>query len=46
MIMGLNKLIFKILRSIQHPGWDSNSLDNDIAIVKLSQSVSYTRNIK
>ena len=33
-------------RSIQHPGWDSNSLDNDIAIVKLSRSVSYSRNIR
>ena len=33
-------------RSIQHPGWDSNSLDNDIAIVKLSRRVSYSRNIK
>merc|ERR1712154_330188 len=33
-------------RTIVHPGWDSNTLDNDIAIVKLSRSVSYSRNIK
>jgi len=43
---GATPVDISIRRSIQHPGWDSNSLDNDIAIVKLSQSVSYTRNIK
>lgn len=35
-----------IARSIQHPGWNSNTLSDDIAIVKLSQPVSYSRNIQ
>ena len=43
---GASPVDISIARSVQHPGWDSNTLDNDIAIVKLSQSVSYTRNIR
>jgi len=35
-----------VSRTIQHPDWNSNTLDSDIAIVKLSRSVSYSRNIK
>ena len=36
----------RIRRSVQHPGWNSNTLDNDLAVVKLSQSVSFTNNIR
>jgi len=43
---GASPTDISIGRSIQHPGWDSNSLDNDIAIVKLSRSVSFSRNIR
>merc|ERR1719350_1333710 len=31
---------------IQHPGWDSNSLENDICILKLSQPIQYSRDIR
>ena len=34
------------LRIIQHPGWDSNSLENDICILKLSQPIQYSRDIR
>ena len=36
----------RISRAIQHPAWDSNTLDSDIAIVKLSRPVAYTRRIR
>merc|ERR1711953_1437865 len=35
-----------IRRIIQHPGWDSNSLENDICILKLSQPIQYSRDIR
>ena len=35
-----------IARTIQHPAWDSHTLDSDIAIVKLSRPVSFTRRIR
>jgi len=43
---GATPVDISVGRSIQHPGWNSNTLDNDIAIVKLSRSVTYSRNIK
>ena len=30
----------------QHPGWNTNTLDNDIAVVKLARPVTYNRNIR
>merc|ERR1719219_2579835 len=33
----------RISRAIQHPAWDSHTLDSDIAIVKLSRPVTFTR---
>ena len=35
-----------IQRTIQHPSWDSNTLDSDIAIVKLSRPVTFSRRIR
>jgi len=43
---GASPTDISIARSIQHPGWNSNTLSDDIAIVKLSSPVSYSRNIK
>ena len=34
------------VRSIQHPGWDSDSLEDDLCIVKLSRPVTYSRDIR
>ena len=39
-------MIFLFIRIIQHPGWDSNSLENDICILKLSQPIQYSRDIR
>jgi len=35
-----------IQRTVQHPGWNSNTLENDICILKLSQPVTFTRDIQ
>ena len=43
---GATPVDIAISRTIQHPAWDSNTLDSDIAIVKLSQPVTYTRRIR
>jgi len=43
---GAQHVDINILRSIQHPGWDSNSLENDLCIVKLSRPVQYSRDIR
>merc|ERR1711971_506644 len=40
---GAQAVDVSIRRIIQHPGWDSNSLENDIAILKLSQPIQYSR---
>lgn len=33
-------------RVIKHPGWDSHALENDIAVLKLSRAVQYSRDIR
>lgn len=33
-------------RVIKHPGWDSHALENDIAVLKLSRPVQYSRDIR
>jgi len=43
---GATPVDISIARSIQHPGWNSNTLADDICIVKLSRPVTYSRNIK
>jgi len=43
---GATPVDISIARSIQHPGWNSNTLSDDICIVKLSRPVSFTNNIK
>merc|ERR1711971_1176940 len=43
---GAQAVDVSIRRIIQHPGWDSNSLENDIAILKLSQPIQYSRDIR
>jgi len=43
---GATPVDISIARSIQHPGWNSNTLSDDICIVKLSRPVTYSRNIK
>merc|ERR1711963_695855 len=43
---GATPVDISVGRSIQHPGWNSNTLDNGDVIVKLSRSVTYSRNIK
>merc|ERR1712179_411716 len=43
---GATPVDISIARSIQHPGWNSNTLSDDIAIVKLSRPVTYSRNIR
>merc|ERR1712004_163298 len=43
---GAQAVDVSIRRIIQHPGWDSNSLENDICILKLSQPIQYSRDIR
>ena len=43
---GATPVDISIARSIQHPGWNSNTLSDDICIVKLSRPVTYSRNIR
>jgi len=43
---GATPVDISIARSIQHPGWNSNTLSDDIAIVKLSRPVTYSTNIR
>jgi len=43
---GASPVDISISRSIQHPGWNSNTLSDDIAIVKLSRPVTYNNNIR
>merc|ERR1712183_764057 len=43
---GAQAVDVSIRRIIQHPGWDSNSLENDIAILKLSQPIQDSRDIR
>jgi len=43
---GATPVDISIARSIQHPGWNSNTLSDDICIVKLSRPVSYSNNIR
>ena len=33
-------------RVIKHPGWDSHALENDIAVLKLSRPVQYSRDVR
>jgi len=33
-------------RVINHPGWNSRTLDNDISIIKLSRPLSYSRSVR
>merc|ERR550539_165137 len=39
---GASRVDIRISRAIQHHAWDSNTLDSDIAIVKLSRPVAFT----
>merc|ERR1711971_1394336 len=43
---GAQAVDVSIRRIIQHPGWDSNSLENDICILKLSQPIQCSRDIR
>lgn len=43
---GATPVDISIARSIQHPGWNSNTLSDDICIVKLSRPVAFSKNIK
>merc|ERR1712107_815087 len=43
---GAQAVDVSIRRIIQHSGWDSNSLENDICILKLSQPIQYSRDIR
>ena len=43
---GATPVDISIARSIQHPGWNSNTLSDDICIVKLARPVSFSNNIR